>query len=625
MRNRRARWLMKRQSTGEGHGLQRVGFDPSTHPGRYNPLMATRRRTLSRRVRTRRLVAAGILLVVGFVLLFLVIDALVFWGRVHTGVQIAGYDMGHLTRQQAENRLAELVEQAAAAPVVVVAGDREWPVLPAAFGVVVDVEGTVANALRVTRGHGLVGDAMTRIGSYFSKRSVDLNGRINAEAVDLFIADIAGQLDSPAVNPTLEFLGAAVTVKDGAPGRVVDGPDLKARLVETLLSLHNTRVEVPMADVLPEVTAAGAEAAVLEAQVMISSPVVLTAGDKKWRMTGQEIQAAIDCVVQGQGEAARLMAVISSAKAKEFFQAVAEEVAIPVFNATWETDGKKAVLLEASSGRELDVGKTAVALTNAAKNPTNRVAEAVVAEVKPDRSTEKAASMGIESAIGSFRTEFEGTANRIANIARAAELINGTLLAPGEEFSFNHVVGERTEDRGFHVAKVVAPDGTLQDDLGGGICQVATTIFNAAFFAGLEITERKNHSLYFDTYPKGRDATVSWDGPDLRFLNDTGHWILIKAAATKTSLLFVIYGTPDGRTVSYSTSDWYEVEPQGVREERTDELAAGQTRIKDKGQDGRSCSVAWVVKSADGTVLRERVFESRYPMYNKIVEVGTKQ
>ncbi|NLG67741.1 MAG: hypothetical protein GX536_08540 [Actinobacteria bacterium] len=130
---------MKRQSTGEGHGLQRVGFDPSTHPGRYNPLMATRRRTLSRRVRTRRLVAAGILLVVGFVLLFLVIDALVFWGRVHTGVQIAGYDMGHLTRQQAEDRLAELVEQAAAAPVVVVAGDREWPVLPAAFGVVVDV------------------------------------------------------------------------------------------------------------------------------------------------------------------------------------------------------------------------------------------------------------------------------------------------------------------------------------------------------------------------------------------------------------------------------------------------------------------------------------------------------
>lgn len=559
------------------------------------------------------------------IVLFLAVDGLVFWGRIHAGVRVAGYDMGHLTRVQAEERLSQLVEAAASSPIVVAAGSQEWPVLPSSFGVTIDVEGTVENAMAVTRGRGLFGDIAARIAAYFSKPNVELNGRLNEEAIESFIADIADKVDKPPVNPSLVFEGTSISVKDGVPGTVVDRVDLKQRLEETLLSLHGTRIEAAMIEADPQVTPAAAQAAVEEAQVMISAPVVLTAGDKKWRLTGEEIQAVIDCVPQGEGESARLVPVISSAKAKEFLDSVAQEVAVPVFNATWETDGEKATLIEASSGRELDVAKTAVALTQAAKSRTNRVAEAVIVDVEPERTTEKAAGMGIVSAIGKFQTEFEGTANRIANIARAAELINGTLLAPGEEFSFNQVVGERTEERGFHAAKVVAPDGTLQDDLGGGICQVATTLFNAAFLAGLEITERKNHSLYFETYPKGRDATVSWEGPDLRFLNDTKNWLLIKAAATKTTLLFVIYGTPDGRTVSYSTSDWYEVEPQGTKEVPTDELPKGQTRIKDKGQDGRSCSVTRVVKTKDGAILHNDVFESRYPMFYKIIEVGTKE
>ncbi len=585
--------------------------------------MASGRRKLPRRVRTRRLIAASLLLLFVLFALFLAVDALVFWGRVHAGVQVAGHDLGHMTREQAEDRLTALVERAAAAPITVGSAAEEWTVLPSSFGVGIDVEGTVANAMAVTRARGLFGNIAARVGSYFSKRNVELNGWLNDESVDAFIADIAEKLDRPPVNPSLVFHGADIQVKEGVPGLVVDRAGLAGRLEETLLSLHNTRIEVSMVEAAPQVTGAGVQQAIEEARVMISAPLVLTAGDKKWRMTGEEIQEAIDCVAQGEGEEARLVPVISTAKAEGFLAQVAEEVAVPVYNATWETNGETARVIEASSGRELDHGKTAVALTQAAKATSNRVAEAVIAEIKPERTTEKAQSMGIVSAIGRFQTEFEGTANRIANIARAAELINGTLLAPGEEFSFNHVVGERTEERGFHSAKVVAPDGTLQDDLGGGICQVATTIFNAAFMAGLEITERKNHSLYFDTYPIGRDATVSWNGPDLRFINDTEEWILIRAAATKTTLLFVIYGTPDGRTVTYSTSDWYQVETQGSEEVPTDELPAGQARIKDKGQDGRSCSVTRVVKSKNGTVLHEDVFESRYPMYNKIVEVGT--
>lgn len=540
------------------------------------------------------------------------------------GVHIAGQNFGGLTQEEAIKRLKELAEQAQKQPLTVVADGEEWSVSAADFKVDVDVATTVSAAMSVTRGHGLLRDLGARIGCYFSPKDVELRGTLDEDALRAFVQEVAEKVDQPARNPSLIFQGSSIMVKEGARGWVLDREDLFNRLESTLLSLHDTRVEAVMILSDPAVSASAAESAVQQAKVMISAPVVLTYEDKKWRLDGAQIQAAIDCVVEGQGEQARLVPVISIAKAKSFFDAVSREVAIEAVDATWETDGHKARLLEAQVGRELDVAMTAVAITKAAKSQKNRVAEAVVKVVEPTLSTEKAASMGIEAAIGSFKTEFEGTPNRIANIARAAELINGTLLAPGQEFSFNKVVGERTEERGFHTAKVVAPDGTLQDDLGGGICQVATTLFNAALTAGLKITERKNHSRYFEAYPKGRDATVSWEGPDLRFLNDTEHWILIKAAATKTSLTFVIYGTPDGRTVSISTSDWYEVWPKTTQEVKTSDLPAGQKRVKDEGQDGRSCTVVRVVKASDGRVIREDVFESRYPMCPRIVEVGTK-
>lgn len=585
--------------------------------------MARRTRTGSRRYLRRRIVAVVLAFAV-LLLLGVAADALVYWGRVHPGISVAGLDLGGMKKAQAVERLTELAEASLTESVTLVSGDRSWPVQPSLFGTQIMEEATIAEAMALTRNRGFFGNASSRLRLYFSHHNVDLQGSVNAESMDAFIADVADQLDDPPVNASLEFQGSAVKVREGEPGLVVDRDALRATLTSTLLSLHATEIQIAMVQAQPAVHAADAAKAVEEAQVMIAAPVLLAYGEKKWKLTGEEVQALVDCVVENSEGAAELVPVISVTKAEAFLDAVAAEVNQEMGNATWDTDGQTATLLDAYSGIELDRAKTALALTKAAKATTNRMAQAVTVEVKPERTTEQAQEMGVVSALGRFMTEFEGSENRVSNIQRAAELISDTLLAPGEEFSFNQVVGERTEVRGFHQAKVVAADGTLQDDLGGGICQVATTLFNAAFTAGLDITERKNHSLYFESYPKGRDAAVSWDGPDLRFVNDTDHWLLIRAATTNKSVLFVLYGTPDGRVVDYTTSDWYGVEPQGVKTEPTSELPVGQTRVKDYGQDGRSCTVTRVVKNASGAVLHEDVFESRYPMYFKIIEEGTK-
>jgi vancomycin resistance protein YoaR len=134
----------------------------------------------------------------------------------------------------------------------------------------------------------------------------------------------------------------------------------------------------------------------------------------------------------------------------------------------------------------------------------------------------------------------------VLNIRRAAEEIDGTILDPGETFSMNEALGERTTAKGYVPAPMIS-NGRLVDSVGGGISQLATTLYNAAFFAGFDLVEHTPHSLYIDRYPMGREATVSWGGPELIFRNDKQASLLIKATATDTSITVRFYSSTLGR------------------------------------------------------------------------------
>ena len=156
----------------------------------------------------------------------------------------------------------------------------------------------------------------------------------------------------------------------------------------------------------------------------------------------------------------------------------------------------------------------------------------VKATVKePDFTTEDARALGIKEQVSTFTTYYPYAEYRNINIGRAAELVNGTVLKPGETFSLNDTVGERTAENGFTEGFIIS-DGVFKEDFGGGVSQMATTTFNAMFFAGLEDVEHKPHSFYIDRYPVGREATVAWGAVDLRFKNDTDHGVLIQANVT---------------------------------------------------------------------------------------------
>src|SRR5205823_13837394 len=201
----------------------------------------------------------------------------------------------------------------------------------------------------------------------------------------------------------------------------------------------------------------------------------------------------------------------------------------------------------------LDVPATAKNLLAATLSPTVRVADVVVGAQQPARSTADLKAMGVTGLVSSYETFFGGVPNRIHNVQVVSHLVDDQLIAPGKEWSFNGATGARTADKGFLEAPVII-NGELQTGLGGGVCQVSTTVFNTAYEAGLKITERTNHALYISHYPQGRDATVDYPNVDLQFVNDTPHWLLLRTFVSADSLTVNLYGTPQHRRVETETA-----------------------------------------------------------------------
>ena len=213
----------------------------------------------------------------------------------------------------------------------------------------------------------------------------------------------------------------------------------------------------------------------------------------------------------------------------------------------------------------------------AAEQSSGRVAQLALSERQPDRSTAQAQAMGITGTVATYETFYGGEANRIHNVQLVAHLVDGKLIAPGETFSFNGATGERSAEKGFLEAPVII-NGELQTGLGGGVCQVSTTVFNAAYEAGLPIVERTNHALYISHYPLGRDATVNYPDVDLKFSNDTGHWLLLRTFVGPSSLTVGLYGTSPHRRVESTTAPLRVVSPPPVQKTVDATLAPGRGR-----------------------------------------------
>jgi vancomycin resistance protein YoaR len=291
-------------------------------------------------------------------------------------------------------------------------------------------------------------------------------------------------------------------------------------------------------------------------------------------------------------------------------------------DARFSVSGETVGVVPSKPGTELDAARTARALLRAALSPTNRTARLSVARARPELTTTEAVAMGIDRRLGGYTTYNSGTADRITNLRLGVTLLDDTLVAPGGTFSLNGVLGERTAERGFRPAPVII--GTsYEEEIGGGTSQVATTVFNAAWEAGLRITERNPHSLYISRYQLGRDATVYWPSLDLKFVNDTKAWVLVKGFVEADGISVVIYGGED-RRVESSAGTREITGPVPVKRVLDPTLEKGKRVVVSEGTEPSRTTVTRTVYGADGEVLRSETWTTSYRGETREVRIGTK-
>jgi vancomycin resistance protein YoaR len=281
------------------------------------------------------------------------------------------------------------------------------------------------------------------------------------------------------------------------------------------------------------------------AEPAMSGPIRLTVGSKSVDLQPAEFAPALTLTAK-DGD---ITPSLNAKTMEPLFQTRFKALETLPKDATVQIVGTKPQVIPAVDGMVVDRAKVGPAILSVLNKPSGERRAAVgLAHSKAKVTTEQAGALGIKEVMGEFTTRFPHAPYRNTNIGTAAAKINGTLLKPNETFSLNKIVGERTKENGFTEGNIIS-GGVFVLELGGGVSQSATTTFNAAFFAGLKDVEHKAHSVYINRYPVGREATVAWPNVDLKFLNDSGHGILVQTifhASTpgnQGSLTVKIWGT----------------------------------------------------------------------------------
>jgi len=537
--------------------------------------------------------------------------------RIATGVRVGGVDVGGLSVDQARKRLERRAAQLRHVPVTFVAGTHRWKITPARLGIEVDWGAAVEAAQKRGDGFGPI-RGLRRLGVRVFGAQVAPPVRAFNAALKYQLSLFARKVDRRHRDAALKLHGLKVAVAPGQDGNVLDLRQAASVVVHALASLSRSApVALPVRVDPQNVEADDLAEAAEQARTALSASVRLAVGPTRYRIPRWRIAPLLRLPAHGSSELA-----LGGRGERRFLARLSHTVGRPPRDATWAVTTKGIRVVPARDGLVMKREATEKALLAALVTPTERVAKITVETVSPSRSTKEARSMGIKGLVGGYETFYGGDPNRIHNVQLVAHLIDRTLIAPGATFSFNATTGERNEEKGFLEAPVII-NGELQTGLGGGVCQVSTTVFNAAYEAGLSIIERTNHALYISHYPVGRDATVNYPDTDLKLVNDTSHWLLLRTFVGSSSLTVNLYGTPVHRRVVSETEPLSTAGPVPVKKIADPTLLTGQTVVIESGSTPLRTSVHRRVYAA-GKLMHDDVWSSYYVGDPRVIKVGTK-
>jgi vancomycin resistance protein YoaR len=540
--------------------------------------------------------------------------------RLASGVRIAGVDVGGRTPRQARSILERRADALASVPVTFRVGSRTWQLQPRHLGIRVDWRAAVDAVRRQGNGFGPL-RGFRRLDLRFFGADVAPPTQVYDAALEAKLNQIAAAVNVAHREASIVLRGLRPEIVPSRTGHVLDRHAAAATIVRALASLKREPVGLPIQVDQPKITASDLRVAQAQVRTALSAHVHLTLGPTSWNLRPPRIARVLELPANGRRDLR-----IGGAGASSWFTALAKRVDKPPVDADWAVSKSGIRVIPDQEGHVLDVPRSAKAVLGAAlvTAPELRTANLTVESVTADRTTAEARAMDINGLVASYQTFYGGEPNRIHNVELVAHLVDKHVIAPGETFSFNGATGARTEDKGFREAPVII-NGELKTGLGGGVCQVSTTVFNAAYEAGLPIVSRTNHALYISHYPQGRDATVNYPDTDLKFTNDTDHWILLRTWVGSSSLTVALYGTPVHRRVVSETSPLVVTGPAPVKRIKDPSLFVGQTVVEEPGSSSLKTSNERKVYDADGKLLFDTTFYSSYRGEMKVIRVGTKK
>lgn len=489
-----------------------------------------------------------------------------------------------------------------------------------------DIEAPIASAMAFGQTGNLFIDTLLRWRARIKPIQVPVNITINASGVREAILHATEDIASPPKEAKLVITWnapsntASVAATDATEGRVIQFDAALAKLKSQAERLRFSPIALTDTNTVPTITKKDIEPLMGQAKAWAESDLVLT-HEKTNYPVGHDMLAAWITATNASGT------VSLTIDPNAFHTDIRTLTGL-------EQEGKRGTFtIENGVITSFQAGTTGYLISDSASIRnivrdigTTSTIPLVVAQQDASLSGDGPEQLGIKEIIGIGRSNFGGSpTNRRKNIAIGVDRVDGTLIAPGEEFSLLKTLGPITAENGW-LPELVIKGSKTTPELGGGLCQIGTTAFRAALNSGMKITERRNHSYRVSYYePAGTDATIYEPSPDFRFMNDTSHHIYIHAYITGNDITYEFWGTKDGREIVVGQPRIYNIvsaPPKKLIE--TTDLKPGQTKCTESAHAGADASLDYKVVYADGNV-HEETFNSHYRPWGAVCLVGVEK
>ncbi|MBW3659524.1 MAG: VanW family protein, partial [Actinobacteria bacterium] len=593
--------------------------------------------------RTSTTVIMAVVAVLALLLLALAGIRLAHRGEVVPGVSVEDVDLGGLTPEEARSALAGLAGSRETDPVELTFRDERHVITAEEVDYDVDLEATVDEAMSIGRKGGVIDRTWRHVTAFWQEETVELVEGVEDDALDARLDAIAGEVDRGPFpgDVTADPATLEVTSQPPADGVEVDVAATREVVLEAFSTPGPQTVELPV-EILPaRIDPADVEEVARQAREALDEPLRLRSPNRDVTLAPAQLAPLISLVEREEDDGSWTVELdITPEETEELFAELAGDFEVAPVDARFETPREPPVTFDAKTDAtwrprpfEVPVVPSRNGLTFDPELAAAQMAELLqrgvhdaelrLAEVQPELSTEQARDLNIDTLLSTFTTYHACCQTRVNNIQRLADMVDGTIVRPGEQFSINQISGERTCSKGFQPAGMILR-GEIVDVCGGGVSQFGTTTVNAVFFAGIEPDAYQPHSFYISRYPMGREATLNFPTPDIdvKFTNETGNGILVRTSHTSTSITVTFYGSNDVEQVRAIHGQPTNTKPYPTEYRENKALRPQSSRTIQSGRNGFSIKVTREITYEDGSTETDD-WSNVYVPEREIIERNT--